>query len=194
MPVRLRGDERSRSSFPRCLRPCQSGCAGWAGREAPSRVRTQKTALRAWVLIPPPSAKAIHASLGTWNFKVGASPSGRGGGIRTHGLFVPNEARYQTAPHPDIPGKFEPRRGTTGAVISPNSGRRASEFSGPTATEIIRLRRPGLSAAEANRRPHGGRRRRARRGRDRGRDRRPPRRGDRPGDATRSEPRLLPSR
>ncbi len=27
--------------------------------------------------------------------------SGRGGGIRTHGLFVPNEARYQTAPHPD---------------------------------------------------------------------------------------------
>lgn len=26
--------------------------------------------------------------------------SGRGGGIRTHGLFVPNEARYQAAPHP----------------------------------------------------------------------------------------------
>ena len=25
---------------------------------------------------------------------------GRGGGIRTHGLFVPNEARYQAAPHP----------------------------------------------------------------------------------------------
>jgi hypothetical protein len=25
----------------------------------------------------------------------------RGGGIRTHGLFVPNEARYQAAPHPD---------------------------------------------------------------------------------------------
>jgi hypothetical protein len=24
----------------------------------------------------------------------------RGGGIRTHGLFVPNEARYQAAPHP----------------------------------------------------------------------------------------------
>ncbi len=27
--------------------------------------------------------------------------NGRGGGIRTHGLFVPNEARYQTAPRPD---------------------------------------------------------------------------------------------
>ncbi len=28
--------------------------------------------------------------------------NGRGGGIRTHGLFVPNEARYQTALRPDI--------------------------------------------------------------------------------------------
>src|SRR5271166_3782503 len=28
------------------------------------------------------------------------SHNGRGGGIRTHGLFVPNEARYQAAPHP----------------------------------------------------------------------------------------------
>ena len=27
---------------------------------------------------------------------------GRGGGIRTHGLFVPNEARYQAALRPDI--------------------------------------------------------------------------------------------
>ena len=27
-------------------------------------------------------------------------PTRRGGGIRTHGLFVPNEARYQAAPHP----------------------------------------------------------------------------------------------
>lgn len=27
----------------------------------------------------------------------------RGGGIRTHDLFVPNEARYQAAPHPDGP-------------------------------------------------------------------------------------------
>ena len=26
----------------------------------------------------------------------------RGGGIRTHDLFVPNEARYQAAPHPDV--------------------------------------------------------------------------------------------
>ena len=29
-----------------------------------------------------------------------ATPHGRGGGIRTHDLFVPNEARYQAAPHP----------------------------------------------------------------------------------------------
>ncbi len=28
--------------------------------------------------------------------------AGRGGGIRTHGLFVPNEARYQTALRPDM--------------------------------------------------------------------------------------------
>ena len=28
--------------------------------------------------------------------------NGRGGGIRTHGLFVPNEARYQTALRPDM--------------------------------------------------------------------------------------------
>ena len=27
---------------------------------------------------------------------------GRGGGIRTHDLFVPNEARYQAALRPDI--------------------------------------------------------------------------------------------
>lgn len=26
---------------------------------------------------------------------------GRGGGIRTHGLYVPNVARYRTALHPD---------------------------------------------------------------------------------------------
>ncbi len=30
------------------------------------------------------------------------APDGRGGGIRTHGLFVPNEARYQAALRPDI--------------------------------------------------------------------------------------------
>ena len=29
------------------------------------------------------------------------SRSGRAGGIRTHDLFVPNEARYQAAPHPE---------------------------------------------------------------------------------------------
>ena len=29
-----------------------------------------------------------------------ASDLGRGGRIRTGGLFVPNEARYQAAPHP----------------------------------------------------------------------------------------------
>ena len=27
--------------------------------------------------------------------------NGRGGGIRTHDLLVPNEARYQAAPRPD---------------------------------------------------------------------------------------------
>jgi hypothetical protein len=32
---------------------------------------------------------------------VPVAPFGRGGGIRTHGLFVPNEARYQAAPHPE---------------------------------------------------------------------------------------------
>ena len=29
------------------------------------------------------------------------SALGRGGGIRTHDLLVPNEARYQAAPHPE---------------------------------------------------------------------------------------------
>ena len=28
----------------------------------------------------------------------------RGSGIRTHDLLVPNEARYQAAPHPDVAG------------------------------------------------------------------------------------------
>ncbi len=37
-----------------------------------------------------------NADGGFWGSK------GRGGGIRTHGLFVPNEARYQTALRPDI--------------------------------------------------------------------------------------------
>jgi len=34
-------------------------------------------------------------------FLTNGLPDGRGGGIRTHGLFVPNEARYQAAPRPD---------------------------------------------------------------------------------------------
>ena len=33
--------------------------------------------------------------------EVEVEEEGRGGGIRTHGLFVPNEARYQAAPHPE---------------------------------------------------------------------------------------------
>ena len=36
------------------------------------------------------------------NLPQGEAFYGRGGGIRTHGLFVPNEARYQAAPHPDL--------------------------------------------------------------------------------------------
>ena len=48
----------------------------------------------------------IAALLGTSTFPIETSRSGRGGGIRTHGLFVPNEARYQTAPHPDMLGKL----------------------------------------------------------------------------------------
>ena len=27
---------------------------------------------------------------------------GRSDGIRTHGLLVPNQARYQTSPHPEV--------------------------------------------------------------------------------------------
>jgi len=33
-------------------------------------------------------------------FRCPETSHGRGGGIRTHDLFVPNEARYQAAPHP----------------------------------------------------------------------------------------------
>jgi hypothetical protein len=42
--------------------------------------------------------------------------SGRDGGIRTHDLFVPNEARYQAAPHPDHPKstRHGPRPGRPG--------------------------------------------------------------------------------
>ena len=42
--------------------------------------------------------------------------SGRGGGIRTHGLFVPNEARYQTALRPDIIGGARAYARTGGGI------------------------------------------------------------------------------
>ena len=35
-----------------------------------------------------------------WSGPVICDDASRGGGIRTHDLFVPNEARYQAAPHP----------------------------------------------------------------------------------------------
>jgi hypothetical protein len=35
-----------------------------------------------------------------WSGPVICNYASRGGGIRTHDLFVPNEARYQAAPHP----------------------------------------------------------------------------------------------
>jgi hypothetical protein len=35
-----------------------------------------------------------------WSGPVICNDASRGGGIRTHDLFVPNEARYQAAPHP----------------------------------------------------------------------------------------------
>ena len=40
------------------------------------------------------NCEASSVSLTTSEF------TSRGGGIRTHDLFVPNEARYQAAPHP----------------------------------------------------------------------------------------------
>jgi integrase len=36
----------------------------------------------------------------SWSGPLNWSDASRGGGIRTHDLFVPNEARYQAAPHP----------------------------------------------------------------------------------------------
>ena len=39
--------------------------------------------------------------------------SGRSAGIRTRGLLDPNQARYQTSPHPDIP--FKKARGRAAA-------------------------------------------------------------------------------
>ncbi len=68
--------------------------------------------------------------------KVGPRPLGgpgfvgRGGGIRTHGLFVPNEARYQAAPHPaEQPAQHtRPQRlirtGGRASAASPRAGSR----------------------------------------------------------------------
>lgn len=35
-----------------------------------------------------------------------SAENGLGGGIRTHDLLIPNQARYQTALHPDIQETF----------------------------------------------------------------------------------------
>jgi hypothetical protein len=53
-------------------------------------------------------AAADHLRTGTvessdenrWPEPLTCDDASRGGGIRTHDLFVPNEARYQAAPHP----------------------------------------------------------------------------------------------
>ena len=44
-----------------------------------------------------------------WYFSTAALKASRGERIRTSDLFVPNEARYQAALHPDV---FFPRSGT----------------------------------------------------------------------------------
>ncbi len=48
-----------------------------------------------------------------WGYKnahnkkvVSVKKYGRGDGIRTHGLYVPNVALYQTEPHLDMCGKY----------------------------------------------------------------------------------------
>ncbi len=48
----------------------------------------------------PPKEKTRTLNEGSDNSDVLRHHKSRGGGIRTHGLFVPNEARYQAAPHP----------------------------------------------------------------------------------------------
>jgi hypothetical protein len=51
--------------------------------------------------------------------------NGRGGGIRTHDLLVPNEARYQAAPRPDIGATALGRTGRerkSGIFIRSSSG------------------------------------------------------------------------
>ena len=49
---------------------------------------------------------------------------GRGGGIRTHDLFVPNEARYQAALRPDMIGFGA----TTGVMYCPGAISRKEKF------------------------------------------------------------------
>lgn len=45
--------------------------------------------------------------------------AGRGGGIRTHDLFVPNEARYQAAPHPATVAQCTRRKDPSGVPGCP---------------------------------------------------------------------------
>ena len=54
---------------------------------------------------PPPESKAIPKPK-TPSRGWGPSSLSRDGGIRTHDLFVPNEARYQAAPHPEEHRRF----------------------------------------------------------------------------------------
>ena len=61
-------------------------------------------------------------------------PDGRGGGIRTHGLFVPNEARYQTALRPDI--ILEPAGRRAGEGRLQNIGWHASRYSWATTAGV----------------------------------------------------------
>ncbi len=44
--------------------------------------------------------KSSEPNAGSELFRCPETSQSRGGGIRTHDLFVPNEARYQAAPHP----------------------------------------------------------------------------------------------
>ncbi len=64
-----------------------------------------------------------------------SSTDGRGGGIRTHGHFVPNEARYQTALRPDI--ILEPAGRRAGEGRLQNFQWRASGYSATPTAEVI---------------------------------------------------------
>lgn len=46
-------------------------------------------------------SRTLCGSFFLCNYCIFCSALGRGGGIRTHDLLVPNEARYQAAPHPE---------------------------------------------------------------------------------------------